>query len=385
MAGKRSRSVRRLAGAAVFVAVSFAGAASAAGLATGAAGHSGPAKRVSESGMYVVRGLDAEQGRLFVEDFGDDKSGAHGLRESDDWGVTFSGDRGLPAGVKSISKVLRFKSRIYVVGRNTRSNLVGVYSAPDSPGGTPLKWSGPTLTLPRGSTVNGPGFNEDPRYLYVGEYGDPKPGPRVHRSADGVHWETVFGPARGIRHIHGIAADPYNPGDVWMTTGDGVQAVYRSRQWGRRRSWRVIVPSSHWQSVQISFDRARVYLAADTHSKTFFTIDRTTLKPSLGTRQYFARRHPPGSPAGTRYLFNAFFGAVDPETHIYYCVASDDSEEGTSGAGRWQGFFAVRRVGAPVDVVDPGGRAISMNGEVFVGGGRVWSGQWSVAALRTQP
>jgi hypothetical protein len=35
-----------------------------------------------------------------------------------------------------------------------------------------------------------------------------------------------------------------------------------------------------------------------------------------------------------------------------------------------------------VNVLDSGGDAISMNGEVFVGGGRIWSGQWSIAALR---
>jgi hypothetical protein len=202
----------------------------------------------------------------------------------------------------------------------------------------------------------------------------------VHRSGDGVHWTTVFGPGRGIRHVHGIAADPFHPGDVWMTVGDGVQALYRSRRHGARGSWRVAVRSSAWQSVQISFDRTHVYLAADTHSKTFFVLDRRRLRPRLGTPQYFASKRPPGSPPGTRYLFNAFFGAVDPSTGIYYCVANDNSE-GQTGGGAWQGLFAVRRIGGPVSIVDPGGLAISMNGEAFVGGGRIWSGQWSIPAL----
>ena len=351
-----------------------------AGLAAGpAAAQSSEATRVSQDGQYIVRGLDSANGRLFVEDFADG-TGPHRLRESDDWGATFSEDKGLPPGVQSMSKVLMFKSRLYLIGRDTGSGRVGVYSAAPTPGNEPLQWSGPTLRLSRGATVLGTDFNAGSRFLYVGEYGDPKPGPHVYRSADGTHWQTVFGAARGIRHIHGIAADPYRRGQVWMTVGDGVGAVYRSRRYGARGSWRLVVPTSNWQSVQISFTRSRVYLAADTHSRTFFVVNPRTLRPRLGTLQYFASKHPPGSPPGTRYLFNGFFGAVDPNTGVYYCVANDDSE-GSTGGSSWQGFFAVRGLGAPVSILDPGGQAISMNGEVFVGGGRIWSGQWSVAAL----
>jgi hypothetical protein len=184
-----------------------------------------------------------------------------------------------------------------------------------------------------------------------------------------------------------VAADPYRRGDVWMTLGDGVPAVWRSTRRGARGSWRVVARSSRWQSVQISFSRTRVYLAADTRSQTFFVIRRGSRRPHAGTPGYFGSLAPPGSPAGTRYLFNAFFGAVDPRTGIYYCVANDNSEinsktgGGTGDGAFWQGLFAVRRVGAPVSIVDPGGLAISMNGEVFIGGGRVWSGQWSIPAL----
>ena len=344
-----------------------------------ASAQSTEATKVSQSGMYVVRGVDAAGGRLFVEDFGDDLD-VHRLRISEDWGATFSEDKGLPAGVQSIAKALVFKSKLYVLGRDVRSGRIGVYSAVLTPGNEPLQWSGPTLRLSRGSTSIGTNFNASPRYLYAAEYGDPQPGPRAYRSSDGVHWQTTFGPARGIRHIHGIAADPYRFGQVWMTVGDGVGALYRSRLGGALGSWREVVKSSAWQSVQISFDQKRVYLAADTHKETFFVVSRRTLRPRLGTPQYFAKKRPPGSPAGTRYLFNAFFGAVDPATGVYYCVANDNSEGQTTG-NNWQGLFAVRGIGDPVSILDPGGLAITMNGEVFVGGGRIWSGQWSVAAL----
>jgi hypothetical protein len=330
--------------------------------------------------MYFVRGLDRARGRLFLEDFGNGASSArHRLLESDDWAQTFS-DRGLPAGVNSVSKVLTFKSQLLLVGRDATTGRVGVYVAADTPANQPLQWSGPTLTLNPTAAAQGTDVNADSKYVYIGEYGDPKPGPRVYRSGDGIHWRTVLGPMRGIRHVHGIAPDPYRPGDVWMTTGDGTTALYRSRRYGAHRSWRLAVRSSSWQSMQISFSRSWVYLAADVHSRTFFVVNRRTQRPRLGTPQYFANIPPPGSPTGARYLFNAYFGTVDPSTGIYYCVANDDSE-GQTGANNWQGLFAVRRVGGSLSVVDPGGQAISMNGEVFVGGGRIWSGQWSISAL----
>jgi hypothetical protein len=341
--------------------------------------HQGVATRLSPSGQLLVRGLDAAGHRLFVED-----SEKHLLLQSDDWGATFA-QKGLPRGVDSVAKVLLFKSRLYALGRDTRNGRVGVYSAAPTAGNARLRWSRARVKFSPSSTALGTNFNSDSHYLYAGEYGDPRPAPRVYRSADGIHWHTSFGPGRGIRHIHGVAADPYRPGDVWMTVGDGVHAVYFSSRYGAPGSWRVVVPSAAWQSVQISFTRSRIYLAADTHSKTFFVLDRKRHKPHLGTPEYYANKQPPGSPPGTRYLFNAFFGAVDPGTGIYYCVANDNSEgiarPGKGFGGEWQGLFAVRRIGDPVRIVDPGGPAISMNGEVFVGGGRIWSGQWSVPAL----
>jgi hypothetical protein len=63
-------------------------------------------------------------------------------------------------------------------------------------------------------------------------------------------------------------------------------------------------------------------------------------------------------------------------------VANDDSEgldtPGATPVGTWQGLFAVDRIGGPVTIADEGGLGISMNGEVFFGGGRLFSGQWSL-------
>jgi hypothetical protein len=344
------------------------------------ANHAPGTIRISPNGaLWTVRGLDPVSHSLYVWDVTD-----NGLLVSDDWGQTFSADKGLPTGVTSVNKVVRFKSKIYMSARDAATRLVGVYSAAPTPGNTRLRWSGPTITISRPAALLQTDFNSDSRYLYLGQYGDPRPGPRLYRSSDGIHWTTVFGPARGIRHVHGVAADPYQPGTVWMTLGDGVTpSVLRSTRYGARGSWRVMVGSSAWQSVQISFDRMHVYLAGDASGHgMFFVVDKKTLKPQLGTPHSYRAMHPPGSPRRARYLVNAYFGAVDPHTGIYYCAANDDSEQGTPRAGAWNGFFAVRHIGGRVIIVDPGGVGIGMNSEVFVGGGRVWSGQWSVPALR---
>src|SRR3954452_20638381 len=179
------------------------------GAATAAASQ---ATKVSQNGMYLVRGLDARRHRLFAEEVVDPAvagpSARNRLRESTDWGATFSADKGLPAGVRTTSKVLRFKSKLYLVGRDARTGRVGVYRATPTPGNEPLRWSHPTLVLRRGAAALGTDFNADSRYLYIGEYGDPKGGPRVYRSRGGLHWRTVFGPAKRVRHVHGIAPDP---------------------------------------------------------------------------------------------------------------------------------------------------------------------------------
>ena len=190
-----------------------------------------------------------------------------------------------------------------------------------------------------------------------------------------------FSLVREIRHIHGVAAVPYHFGDVWMTVGDGVnQSIWRSRKHGANGSWRVVVESTAWQSVQISFDRSRIYLAGDARgTQTFFVISRKTLKPALGTPRYYQSIHPPGSPPHTLYLWNAFFRAVDPETGAYYFVANDDSGEERDAEERGRAFRRSPGRSSHQDL----GPAVSpvMNGEVFVGGGRVWSGAWSVPAL----
>src|SRR5689334_19062462 len=137
-------------------------------VALSAQGHQGPATRVSPLGQYAVRGIDRTQDRLFVED-----QIGHRLLESDDWGRTFT-EKGMPAGVQSVAKVVRFGGRLYALGRDTRSGRVGVYRARPTDGDQPLRWSRAMLRLAPGSTALGSDFNRSSHYLYVGEYGDAK-------------------------------------------------------------------------------------------------------------------------------------------------------------------------------------------------------------------
>lgn len=80
----------------------------------------------------------------------------------------------------------------------------------------------------------------------------------------------------------------------------------------------------------------------------------------------------PGVIYGDMYLSNAYYGAVDPASGVYYCVAND-----TSNSGNMQGMFYLDQPGGHVNILDPGGENISMNGFVFCYRGRVWSGMWS--------
>jgi hypothetical protein len=361
---------------AVLCVASFAGADGSARPATV---RSRAATQIGPGGAYLIRGLDREAHRIYVVD-----TESEFFRQSDDWGVTFSANKGFPPGLTGMSKIVRFHDRIYGVGRSATTGLIGIYAAVPTDGDEPLTWTGPSLTIRPPAAVLQTDLSADARYLYVGEYGDPAPGPRALRSSDGVHWRTVFGPDRRIRHIHAITPDPFRAGHVWMAVGDGVdQSIWFSPRHGARGTWRVVAGSAIWQSVQISFDPERIYFAADASGRrTFYVLERATGRIHAGTPERYQAIHPPGGPPAARYLANAYFGSVDSTTGAYYFVANDESGFVAPDGGTWQGFFAVRRVGGRVRVLDPGGIDRSMDGEVFVGGGRVWSGAWWVPALR---
>ena len=340
-----------------------------------------PPTEVLASQGYYVRGIDPIDGRLLVID---DADGV--LRQSSDWGLTWSGNKGLPIGVtfRNVSKIVRFGNYLYLLATSS-AGFARVWRAPPAASNTHFAWSPPLLTLTRGSTVimtdlegSSWGAND---YLFCGEYGDPMGGPSIWRisladaNGAGTHCTRSWGPAPHDRHIHAVAPDPYRPGTVWAAIGDGgPQTIIRSTNYGA--SWSVVIADYVWQGVQISFSPAFVYIASDQPRFAYYVISRATLRPRVASPTRLAALRIPEMP-GAHYYAIAYFGSVDPATGIYYCVAND-----TSSSGNWMGMFFALKVGSPLRVLVKGGHAISMNGEVFIAHGAIFSGVWHVPLLK---
>lgn len=317
------------------------------------------ASKLNESFTAVVRGFDPVDQRLFVHDQTNNQ-----LKQSSNFGDTISINKGTPTGVQasSIARVLRFGEYLYAAAASN------IYRTPPKPGNDPFEWSESLHTLKASPFPTG--FDADNKYIYVAEYGDPEGGPSVYRSADGETWELIYGPDDDLRHIHAIAPDPYNPGHVWMTTGDGTtKSIMLSTDYGE--NWEVVVASSAFQGVQISFDPNWVYIAGDNQRGTLIVLDRETHTPRWGTPNWHANIAVPGGAAEDSFYRNAYWGAVDPDTGIYYCVAND-----TSVPGNRNGLFYTPRVGEPLQLLDPLPSPVSAGHTVYIAGKYVFFGQY---------
>lgn len=67
---------------------------------------------------------------------------------------------------------------------------------------------------------------------------------------------------------------------------------------------------------------------------------------------------------GDRFYARAFFGAVDPDTGIYYCIANDQSANGSRS-----GLFMLPGIGEPLQLVQAFNEAII--GALFIDGGYI--------------
>jgi len=277
-----------------------------------------------------------------------------------------------------VNKIVRFGRYLYLLASGPSP---GVWRSAPQAGDLPFQWSPQLLVLTPGSTVimtdlsaSSWGTND---YLFVGEYGDPVGGPSIWRISQrdgdgaGTNWLRSYGPNHQDRHVHAVAADPYVRGDVWATIGDGgPTTLVFSNDYGE--TWTRVIADYSWQAVQISFDANYVYLAGDQPTFSYGVLDRATLTPHVAAPNRpadlsISRPHA----SGDRYYAIAYFGAVDTATGVYYCVANDQSSPGNT-----MGMFFSRRVGERFRVLDPGGKDNSMNGEVFVAHGDVYSGVW---------
>jgi hypothetical protein len=213
----------------------------------------------------------------------------------------------------------------------------------------------------------------DDKYLHIGEYGRPSGGPHIYRSRDGVSWEASF-TKLGWKHIHALACDPFRPGHVYATVGDGIGVtLIRSTNYGSPGSYAIAIKPGTYQSVQISFASNEVWLASDnawtSDPDTAFTVNRDTLMIRDATPNYHQELAVPGQP-GAKWRSNAYFGAVDPQTGHYYCVTGPGSNSGTA-----QGMFIVEREGAPVQLF-AGPKSIGCLARVHIFRGYVLTDNW---------
>lgn len=176
----------------------------------------------------------------------------------------------------SMAAVVRFGANIYLQAIDSTSGLSKIYRSIPPSAGT-VSWT-PVLSMAGTGTI-GPMLSKSSwatgtNYLYAGDYGDPSGGPSLWRSADGTTWTKVLGPVAGLRHFHAVAADPYAPGVVYLTAGDG-QGKVLAKSTDSGATWTWVITNDAVQSVQISFDQNWIWLAGDQGgSVSVWVVDR---------------------------------------------------------------------------------------------------------------
>lgn len=329
--------------------------------------------RLDATNIRIVRGIDRVDGRLFVADT---TSGF--LRQSTDWGTTFSANKGFPPDVPAANflAVLRFKAHLYAWCKDSVDGYYKVYRALPQAANIQFTWELVHTVTASGVTNFFTIFDADDTAVYLGEYGDPTGGPRLYRTTDGVTWETQ-GPFT-TRHIHAISPDPYNPGHVYMTLGDHNTAALswmRSTDYGA--TWQSLNIAGR-QSVQLSHTAEYVFGAADANNGTVNVYRKRDGVFMWGSANNHAwMPYPGGTTANDRFAVNAYYGIVDPATGVYYFVA-----DGT--AGQRYGLFAVPYIGADaVFIGEPPATVNTGFAPMYIGGGWLWWGQYKHQLLTT--
>lgn len=315
---------------------------------------------------YNFIGCDATDDRVFVNDV---TGGV--LRQSADHGSTWSNAKGWPTNVTyaNVRKILRFKTKLYLLAKDTSDSIWKVWSCDPAAGNTAFTWSSPLHALTDANSLTFfPAFSTDGTYIYVGEYGDPGAGPAAWRTADGSTWDVMYGPDATLRHIHAIAPDPYNAGHVYMTCGDGTaKTIQRSTDSGA--NWSVVVASSAWQAVQISFTERHVFFAGDSQRGMAWFMDRDELVPRWYSPSMLKNIAVPAAAASTdSFYYNGYFGCIDPDTGIFYASANDSSSGGNTA-----GLFQIVGVGHQASLIEKYA-AIQAPCEIF--GGYLWVGKY---------
>lgn len=256
------------------------------------------------SEAYDLVGIDKVDNQLFF-------AAGRGILQSSDDGATLSANKGVPANVNRLDllkKVLRFKGNLYLYARDESIGATKIWRTLPQPGNTAFSWTEVLAHTNGCNTAIGPNLQADDTYIYSAEYGAPTGGPSVWRSTNGLTWTRVLGPVANFKHIHAVAPDPYRPGHVWVTGGDGVaNPIQHSTDYGA--TWQSISADSGWQGVQVSFTETHVYIAGDSARGTVIVIDKTTNTPRFGSLDWHAMTAVPGpvSRSGGGYFTDGNF------------------------------------------------------------------------------
>jgi len=208
------------------------------------------------------------------------------------------------------------------------------------------------------------GFRQDDRGHYVQSNGLLQPGAyivsvsqlaTISGSPTGGTW--TLGPATGLAHNITAAAMATALNAAFSTSGIAVTLA--------SSTYTIVFPSTMGNVAQMATTSALTGgTAPTTTSKTAATLQSQAINSAsgnLGTPTTYLGAH--------LYCANAFHGAVDPDTGIYYCSACD-----TSGAGQVIGLFYLKEKGGDFALLDPGGIGYPTALAVVIHAGYMWCG-----------
>jgi hypothetical protein len=210
------------------------------------------------------------------------------LRRSSDNG-TNQPSVGVPSGVASAAscqQLYEWSGYVYGIFQDAGDSGYKLYRAAITTGSTALTWSTALFTLTTGGLGFGYTISGTTQALVVGEYGDPlvtaTPAASLWRTTNGTTWSKVKTYGAAYRHVHCVAADPYNDGTIWVSTGDSVANCY-SISTDHGATWSDLTVAASWQGTQISFSPDWVFVAPDAVTNASLIIfDRTTRTPRVG-------------------------------------------------------------------------------------------------------
>jgi hypothetical protein len=264
---------------------------------------------------------------------------------SENGGSTFGGGKAAPSNTDAYAKAVYFNGYVYLTARTAVTLGWAVYRAPTVTGSSSFSWT-KVFDLPAGSNQLQTNFSTDGTYLYLCDWGGVTGGPGIYRSSNGTSWTTTYSGNSALKHMHAIAADPYNPGHVYVSVGDQ-EVPYlplpflflKSTDYGA--TWSVFGDDAFPQAVQISFDADRIWCATDNaNAPIAFVMDRDGTKWAFVNGEFHQTRAVPGTTTGEVWDDNAYYGAVDPSTGIYYACTARLT-------GQAAGFWFVPYLGGP--------------------------------------